>query len=493
MNPYFTRKNIIIACAIVAVLVGGFFAVLYAKSHKKEFALGSLAVFQKVSKLLPIEADTKAEIEAVNTLADRLAQKDDIVRTYMIMLQNNHELRPGGGFLGQYAVVKVKNGEIISTLVEDANLLDQRIKDANIKVTPPWPLQRYAQTKRWLLHDSNFSPDFPTNAEKAQYFYRIGGGREKFDGVIAINADVFNHLLELTGPITAPVETFTYANGTFAKSIENKTFTSENGTLMLEESVEKKFLINDDIEIPAEYKRNRKNVLKSLATEMISRLNHVGQIPKIAGFAQTELRDRDVMIWFKDPSLQSVVGSVHWDGAVAKGWANDYIMVVDANLGALKSDYWVKRSLEYSVDFTAGPKPVATVNYTYNHTATHGDWRTSDYHTYTRILAPKGSKYIDGSRVKTGGVLAQDSDEFDKTIFGYKVDAVMNQKLSTGIKYELPETIKADGYQLLIQKQSGIGNIPVTVRIKTDKGEFTQTATLAKDLKLSFQEVEEKK
>ncbi|MDD5083975.1 MAG: DUF4012 domain-containing protein [Candidatus Moranbacteria bacterium] len=471
MQQYLTRKNIVIAASIVALAIGGFFLVSFGRTHKQILALNSLSLFEKVSKLLPIEADTKAEIEAVNTLASKLSQKDDITRTFMVMLQNNYELRPGGGFLGQYAILKVKNGEIISSFVEDANLLDQRI---TATITPPYPFKQI-QLKKWKFRDSNFSPDFPTNVDKAQYFYRLAGGREQFDGVIAVNANVFDHILDITGPIEMP------GYGTYA---------SADASMKLEENVEKPFLGED---VPAELKQNRKAIMKKIAAEIISRISTLNNIPKLATFAQTELRDKNIMIWFKDPSLQSIVSGVHWDGTVSDDWESDYVMVVDANLGALKSDYWVKRSLDYSVDFTAGPKPVATVSYTYDHTATHGDWRTSDYHTYTRILAPLGSKYIENSRVKTGGVLSQDSTDFNKTIFGYKVDAVMNQALATGIKYELPDTIKADGYQLLIQKQSGIGNIPVTVHIKTDKGEFTQEATLAKDLKFNFTEVEEKK
>ena len=471
MQQYLTRKNIVIGAVVIAVVAGGFFLFSFGKTHKQDIALGGLSLFQKVSKLLPIEADTKAEIEAVNTLATKLSQKDGITRVYMIMLQNNYELRPGGGFLGQYAVLKVKDGAIVSSMVEDANLLDQRITAV---ITPPYPFKQI-QLKKWKFRDSNFSPDFPTNADKAQYFYRLAGGHEKFDGVIAVNANVFDHILDITGPIDMP---------------GYGTYTSADASMRLEEHVEKPFLGED---VPAELKQNRKAVMKKIAGVIIERISTLNNIPKLAEFAQAELRDRNIMIWFKDPSLQSIVAGVHWDGTVATDWNNDYLMLVDANLGALKSDYWVKRSLDYSVDFTAGPKPIATVSYTYDHTATHGDWRTSDYHSYARILAPKGSKYVENSRVKTGGVLSSDSPELNKTVFGYKVDAVMNRALATGIKYELPETIKADGYQLLIQKQSGIGNIPVTVHIKTDKGEFTQTATLAKDLKLSFQDVEEEK
>ncbi|MFZ2299579.1 MAG: DUF4012 domain-containing protein [Candidatus Moraniibacteriota bacterium] len=489
MHRFLTKGWLIAFAVVIVVISSGIYLFFYVKDHKTEFAASSLNLFQKVSQLLPIAPDTKKEIAVVNTLVQELTKQDGKVHVFMVLLQNNHELRPGGGFLGQYAVVKIKNGAIISTVVEDANLLDQRIKDANIKITPPWPLIRYAQAKRWLLHDSNFSPDFPFNAEKAEYFYRLGGGREKFDAVIAVNSDVFNNALKLTGPITVPVESFAYADGIFVKKTETKTFTSENGTLALEEAVEKKFLVNDDIDIPAEFKQNRKNVMKLIAAEMVKRLNSIGNIPKIAEFTQNELRTKDVMLFFHDETLQSLVESVHWDGSVAKDWAGDYLMVVDANLGALKTDYYIKRSLAYTVDFT-GEHPKANVSYTYDHTAPYGDWRTSDYHTYTRILAPQGSKYIEPSRRHTGGVLSQDSDDLKKTVFGYKVDALIGQTLETGIEYTLPDTITADGYRLLIQKQSGTGTIPVTVTIKTKDGEYTQSFELTKDLNLSIQAVE---
>lgn len=473
-KPLFTKKRLIFAIVIIAILGLGWIGLTTIKSHKTQFAVGSLALFEKVSKLLPLEPNTKKEIEVANQLVQELTLHDDRVRVFLVLLQNNYELRPGGGFLGQYAVIKVKNAEIISTVVEDANLLDQRIKNANIKVTPPWPLTRYAQIKRWMLRDSNFSPDFPYNALKAEYFYRLGGGREKFDAVVAVNSDVFNHLLDITGPVT--ISGF-------------GTFSSADGALKLEEAVEKNYLGDD---VSAELKQNRKNVMKQIAAEMITRLNHIDKIQSIAEFAQGELRNKDIMLYFHDERLQSLIKEVHWDGGVETSWTGDYLMVVDANLGALKSDYFVKRSLQYTVDFT-GEIPKANVSYTYNHTATHGDWRTGDYHTYTRILAPLGSQYIDQSRRHTGGVISQDSTDLNKTVFGYKVDALMGRALETGIEYTLPNTITPDNYRLLIQKQSGTGTIPVTITLKTKDREYTESFELKKDLNISIQTKEEQK
>ncbi len=468
MPTWFTWKRFFIALFLIIILSGGALA-FFAKDHKQEFALGSLSVVSKVSKFLPLEADTKKELEAVNQLAEALLKKDGLQRTYLVLLQNNYELRPGGGFLGQYAIVKVKDGEVLSTFVEDANLLDQRI---TVKITPPYPLTRKLQLKRWKMRDSNFSPDFPTNAQKAEYFYRLAGGGQKFDGVIAINANVFDHALAITGPITPPGY--------------STTFRAEDGALKLEEVVEKAYLGDD---VAAELKQNRKAIMKVLAVEMVKRLATVDNIPKMIEFAHRELGEKNIMLYFKDAALQNIVAGVKWDGTVNTDWTNDYLMLVDANLGALKSDYFVDRSVNYEVDFT-GEKPIATLTHTYKHRATYGDWRTSDYHSYLRAYVPKGSTMLE--RKLVGYPLTDEG--FGKTYFGAFVDVVMSTEVPAMIKYQLPDTIKEEGYQLMLQKQSGVGTTPVSITIKKKDGSvITQSVELKKDLVLSFQEVEEKK
>ena len=469
MPAFFTKGRIIALVAFILIAIGGYFTFFYAKEHKTEFAATSLNLFQKVSKLLPIAPDTKKEIEVVNTLVSELTKSDDKVRVFLVLLQNADELRPGGGFLGQYAIIKVKNGEVTSTFVEDANLLDQRIV---AKIAPPYPFKRKLQLKNWKFRDSNFSPDFPTNAEKAQYFYRLAGGREKFDAVIAVNSHVFNNILKISGPIKI--------------AGDSNTYTSEDGAYKLEERVERAYLGED---VPAELKQNRKAIMKKLAAEIMNRVATVGNVPKLAEFAQNELRNRDIMIWFADENLQSLVESVHWDGSVATDWTGDYLMLVDANMGALKSDYYMRRSLDYTVDFT-GEKPVATILYTYKHTAAFGDWRTSDYHTYLRAYVPKGAKLLE--RRLVGSPLTDEA--FGKTYFGVFVDVLIAGSTEGMIKYELPDTITAENYRLLIQKQSGIGTLPIAVHIKTKDGKtYDQSADLQKDLTLTIQEVEEKK
>ena len=410
---------------------------------------------------MPIQEDAKKEIEVLNKLVEAFTQKDDKEKTFLVMLQNEAELRPGGGFFGQYAIVKIKNGDVVSTFVEDANLLDQRIQ---VRVTPPFPFERMMQIKKWKLRDSNFSPDFPTNVEKAKYFFRLAGGNSNnFDGVIAVNSQVFNDILGITGPITVP-----------GYSGE---FNSENASRKLEEIVEKAYIMNPDLDT-----QNRKAIIKKMAPIIMEKLLKVGNVTKITELFHDEMKNKNMMLNFTDPNLQQLVASVYWDGTVAKDWGGDFLMAVDANMGALKTDYYMRREIEYNVDFTQ-PKPTVTLKIKYKNTAPYGDWRTSDYHSYLRVYVPKGSTFISNhlvSRINTG-------EDFNKTYFGFKADIVMGREVVGTIVYTLPDNITENDYKLLIQKQSGAGTIPIKVNLKTNEGDFSQEGSLTKDLKFEFQ------
>ncbi len=454
-----TKRNIIITVIVLAFILGGVFFYSFIKSDKKRFAISSFSAFSRFAQLLPIKEDTKKELKVVDKLVKEFTEKDDKEKRFLVLLQNSMELRPGGGFLGQYAIIKIKNGNVISSYVEDANLLDERI---SARITPPYPFKRLLQIKKWEFRDSNFSPDFPTNAEKAKYFLRLSGINSNFDGVIAVNTNVLNNILKLTGPIKVPGY--------------SATFTSKNAVLKLEDIVEKQYLANPGLDT-----RDRKAILKKMVDVIIDKLFKLNNIPKLARFAHSEMKNKDIMLNFEDPELQQLAESVHWGGSMAENWGGDYLMVVDANMGALKTDYYMRREITYDLDLTQ-ERPVATVNILYRHTATQGDWRTSDYHSYLRIYVPEGSELLE--RKMVGWPITR--EEFGRTYFGVKVDVLINRTTDAMIKYRLPANITADDYKLLIQKQSGIGDLPVKVRIKTSEGEAKYEDTLVKDLKFEL-------
>jgi len=62
----------------------------------------------------------------------------------------------------------------------------------------------------------------------------------------------------------------------------------------------------------------------------------------------------------------------------------------------------------------------------------------------------------------------------------------MGQEVDGQIIYTLPDSITADNYKLLIQKQSGAGDVPITVHIKKSDGEETEQQTLHNDLRFEY-------
>jgi hypothetical protein len=455
------RKAMMTVVILIVLVVAGAYTFWNGWSNKLSFGIKSLAVLNKISNLLPIQPDEKKELEAVNSLAEAFTKKDDREWKFLVFLQNNMELRPGGGFLGQYAIVKVKNGEATSVFVEDANLLDQRI---SAKISPPYPFKRMVQLKNWKFRDSNFSPDFPTNIEKAKYFYRLAGNSGNFDGYIAVNSEVFNHILALTGPISVPEYPGEY--------------TSDNGALKLEEFVEKQYIMNPELDT-----QNRKMVMKKMAPIIIEKLVTLNNIPKVAELIHKEFKNKNIMVNFVDPELQKIADGVQWTGKMASDWDGDYLMIVDANMGSLKTNYYIKHEINYELDFTQ-PKPTATLNVQFKNTAPFGDWRTSDYHSYTRIYLPKGANFLDRKMVGYPNI----GEEFGKTYFGVVVHSVMGGKTDGMVKYELPSNINENNYKLLIQKQSGIDSMPIKIKIKTKNKEYVSDQLLNGDLKFEIKQ-----
>jgi len=154
----------------------------------------------------------------------------------------------------------------------------------------------------------------------------LSGGNDDFDGVIAVNATVLSNVLEITGPVTVPGYPGSY--------------TSENAILKLEENVEKAYRLNPELD-----DRNRKIILKKMAAIIVEELSSVSNISKVAELTLNELRNKDVQFYFEDSEMQALAEKVGWAGKVNQEWEGDYLMAVDANLGALKSDHYMANLL----------------------------------------------------------------------------------------------------------------------------------------------------
>ncbi|MDR6555727.1 hypothetical protein J2809_000058 [Arthrobacter pascens] len=118
-------------------------------------------------------------------------------RNYLVLVQNNAEIRATGGLPGALAVLRVDNGSI--------QLTDQSSGSAIGKFQPPVdvdPEQTQIFTSRLgtYISDVNLTPDFPTAASSAKKMWE-SRHKASIDGVIALDPMVLAHLLEATGPM----------------------------------------------------------------------------------------------------------------------------------------------------------------------------------------------------------------------------------------------------------------------------------------------------
>lgn len=392
-----------------------------------------------VAGVLPDLADgLRAAVPATRLVPPLIGLGNPV--TYLFLLENNSELRPGGGFIGTYGLLTVKDGEIVSFSTENVYNLDDRVKTTRT-TTPPAPLTRYNRVGVWFLRDSNWSPDFPTDADIALRFYREEGGTGKPQGVIAVTPTAIQTLLSVTGPIT----------------VNGLTFTPENFLNVLQEQVDQGYLRAG---LPTS---ERKEIIGVLAQELIQRLEQLPQSNwgDLWTAINRALKSKQVLFYHSDANLQSKILEEGWGGHIAPS-GGDTLMLVDANLASLKTDPAVTRQLDYTVHLE-GPTPTAELTVTYRHAGTF-TWKTTRYRTYLRVYVPKGSELTASSgaekrdRSDAAGTVDV-SEDLGFEVFGAFKSVEPGATESLRFQWKLP-TAMAEGvtrgdYRLTVFKQAG--------------------------------------
>ena len=383
---------------------------------------------------LPIEE----KYRSVAYFIEYLLKQDDQEKTFLILFQNNMEIRPGGGFIGSFGILKMKNGRVEDLQIHDSGNFDARIPDT---VKPPYPMWEFVHVKSWKLRDSNFSPDWEINAKKAEEFYYMGQGQEKFDGVVGITTNVLTSFLKVTGPIKLEGYPDTYGD--------------ENAVMALEYQVEKAY---DEQGIS---RGERKSVMNVLAKEIMKKVFDLSLTQKmdLAKIIFEDLSRKDIQLYFKDADLQAQAEKSKWTGKTDVDWKKDYLAVIDANLGGWKSDYHLKREIEYRIDLT-GEVPKVVLKITYNHTAEKKDFMTKEYTGFSRVYVPAGA-WVSKQTGVDKPVFGQD---LGKKYLGFNLRIPLGQTKVVELEYTLPKEL-AGSYDLKIQKQAGLNDIPVKINI----------------------------
>lgn len=296
-------------------------------------------------------------------------------KSYLVLLQNNMELRPGGGFIGSYAQVDFDHGKLANIKVDDIYNLDGNLKD---HVEPPVEIKNDLGQKDWFLRDSNFDPDFPTNAKLADFFYSKEAG-VKVSGVIALNLSASQKLLAAIGPLNlSDYQERIDANNLFERAIAHAEVSFFSGS------------------------QAKRNFLTALETELF---NNIFFLPKqnwpdIINAVGQSLDEKQMMIYFSDPTLFSYVNGQGWSGLLPRqaqegvGERHEFLAISEANFGANKVNYYLQRDISLETRVGKEGEMGHTLKIHYTNTSQTDVWPGGQYKNRFRVYLAGGSKLI---------------------------------------------------------------------------------------------------
>jgi hypothetical protein len=242
-------------------------------------------------------------------------------RTYLIEQVNPAELRPGGGFIGTYSVIQADQGTLKLTRSGDAvELIGTRASPPQRGyVVPPGPIREFVPNTSWSFIDSNFFPDFPSNAKTGENFAQPYVGTQ-IDAVISIDYYAVAKMLELTGPLSIPGYGVTVNATNFVPLV-----------------------VQYDIDLGAN--PLHKALLGAVAGTLMDRVTTLppDKWPALIGALNDLSVGRHLQAYFNNASVQQEIDRVGWSGTLNPTGAPDYMMEVESNLGGTKANYFVTR------------------------------------------------------------------------------------------------------------------------------------------------------
>jgi len=396
------------------------------------------------------------------------------LRRYLLVFQNVHELRPTGGFMGSFAILTIKDGEIINLEVPPNGTYDLK-KQLDVHIEPPRPM--LLANRRWEFQDANWFPDFPASAEKILWFYQHSR-QETADGVIAINSTVLERILGVIGPVTDEKRGLTLTADNAIGTIQNKVETWDEE----KKDFRPKQIISDLSETFLQY-------FKNIQSENL--------LPLLVNL-QESLEQKEVQMYFTDQITEKAIKDFGWAGQILHTKPEqDYLLVVNTNIQGQKTDAKMKQVVSHQAIINPDGTVTDTVTITRTHTGSNeGGLYGSANINYLRIYVPQGSRLISASgfswpeekyfRVPDAwtkkDVLLNElekeisiddtsgtriTNEFGKTAFGNWTITEPGQTTQVEFVYQLPTKIfsskektllgqkETARYQLIVQRQSG--------------------------------------
>jgi len=401
---------------------------------------------------------------------------------YLIIFQNDKELRPTGGFITAYARFRMVKGKPVLEKADDIYALDKLLKK---KYEAPREILTFHKGVYQLnIRDSNLSPDFKISMTQFEDMYKNTSSYEAVDGIISVDTHVLVETLRILGPIT----------------VYGKTFSAEIDKRC--DCAKAIYELEDYSTRPVNYVReDRKDIIGVLLQDILKMALGVSPSKYWGSLFQmliAEINQKHVLTYFHDETTQKAAESFNMAGRIMTkadtasvlkykeddGW--DYLHINNSNMAGAKSNMFVSEKITKDVTVNSDNTITTKLTIDYKNPYAGSDCGlesgglclNAPLRNWVRVYVPKGSKLTSSqgsiSPKDEKAVTMDTTDSLDKTMFeGFIiVNPLGTAKLE--LTYASPVKVSGNAYKLLFQKQPGTNGQEFLLRLNgKDRKKFT--------------------
>jgi hypothetical protein len=412
------------------------------------------------SYILTAQESGQTAIDSITQYRPILEQLPEIMgakesrKKYLILFQNDNELRPTGGFLTAYSIIFIEDGKVTPEKSDDIYELDKKF---NERIPIPDELGRYLTTEKyWNLRDMNISPDFKISMEQfLEHYLEVRGEPKDIDGVIAVDTEFLTKLLDVLGPVEVP------GYGTFGAQNDLRC-----------DCPQVVYALSEIITKPTPYLRDdRKGILGPMMRAILTKSYGAPkqQWPELFQIGVSSMEGRHIQMYFMDETAQSAAEAINAAGTMRVKENSDFLAIVNANLGGAKSNLFTEYEVSQIVSSPENGEITKEVEITYKNIKKADNCNleagklclNSTLRDWTRLYLPANSKLVEAQG------FTEEAKEYEENGFhvidGFFILEPLGQaklKLTYTVPYSDNET-----YRTKLWKQGGIDPIPTVMDV----------------------------
>ncbi len=392
----------------------------------------------------------------LKNLPDILGNKT--AQTYLVIFQNDAELRATGGFITGYAIFKLDKGKMQVVKADDIYKLDESKR----KTFPaPPPILKYHKNVNYLeLRDSNLSPDYIESMKVFEKMLKESvPDFGDFNGIISVDTHVLVSAIKILGDF----------------NIYGRTFNAENDKRC--DCPKAIYELEDYSTKPVAYVReDRKDIIGVLLYQIMQRALGISPSKywgKLFQMVFNEAEQKHVLFYLHNTEAQTGIEALNYAGRISATEA-DYLHINSVNFAGAKSNMFIKQYVKQDISKSSDGGIVKTLTITYKNPTQASNCNLEAgqlclngiLRNWIRVYVPKGSQILDFKGSEKDTVTYE---ELGKTVFEGFLTVKPQGAAEVQVQYKLPKRFTGNNeYNLLVQKQPGL-DAPEYILTKNNK------------------------